>query len=224
MALLRLRIPLFPALPDVVHHLVLPLPRNVRPREHHVGAVLPERVGLLLVLDPPAHGDAQLQHEVGAGGDAVAVELLPVGEDAVPGEERGGELLGLLGGAESTGALLIHLGAGGDAVHGEVQDAAGADYAVQSVDVAENLLEHLGLVQHNEFLPIAVGARMNDPVHVQIEIIDGDVGRQSLRQSTVDRGILIGQPAEHFGYAAQGGRTALGGDGTAGAGTAGAEW
>jgi hypothetical protein len=92
-------------------HLVLPLPRHVRSADNDVAPVLPQRIGLLLVLYPLPHRQSEFQHEVRSGRYAVRVERVPVGEGAVPGEDRRGQFLGLLRRTESARALLVHLGA-----------------------------------------------------------------------------------------------------------------
>lgn len=55
-------------------HLVLALPRHVRSGEHHPGVLLPEGVGVHLVVDPRLKRFGQLEHEVRSRGDAVRVK------------------------------------------------------------------------------------------------------------------------------------------------------
>mmetsp|Transcript_11144 Transcript_11144/g.26201 ORF Transcript_11144/g.26201 Transcript_11144/m.26201 type:complete len:292 (+) Transcript_11144:1750-2625(+) len=199
------RVVLLPTLADVVHHLVLPLAGDVRPGHHHVAPGHPERIGRLLVFHPLFQRDAELEHKVGAGSDAVGIELGPVGEDAVAGQDGGGQLLALLGRAEAAGALLVHLGAGGDAVDGQVQHLARPDEAVEAIDVAKDLLEHGRLVQHDDFVVVvAVRAGVDDAVHVEVEVVHLAIDVEAVVDALVDVGILVGQPPEHLGDAVEG--------------------
>lgn len=59
---------------DARRYLVLSLPGHVRPREDHPGVLLPERVGVHLVLDPRLEGLGELEHEVRPRSDAVRVK------------------------------------------------------------------------------------------------------------------------------------------------------
>mmetsp|Transcript_23449 Transcript_23449/g.67568 ORF Transcript_23449/g.67568 Transcript_23449/m.67568 type:complete len:396 (+) Transcript_23449:1163-2350(+) len=196
---------LLPAFPDVVHHLVLPLAGDVGSGHHHVAARHPERIGRLLVFHPPLHGNAELEHKVGARRDAVGIELGAVGEDAVAGQDGGGQLLGLLGRAEAAGALLVHLGPGRDAVDGQVQHLSWPYEAVEAIDVAKDLLEHGRLVQDDDLVVVvAVRAGVDDAVHVQVEVVDLPIDVQAVVDPLVDVGVLVGQPTEHFGDAAEG--------------------
>mmetsp|Transcript_39618 Transcript_39618/g.84508 ORF Transcript_39618/g.84508 Transcript_39618/m.84508 type:complete len:257 (-) Transcript_39618:339-1109(-) len=192
-------------LANVVHHLVLSLSRHVRPAHDHVAPVLPDRIRLLLVLDPLSHGKPQLQHEVGPGRDAVGIERVPLRQGPVPSQDRGRQLLGLLRGAESARALLIHFGAGRHPVDGEVEHLPRLHDFVQSINVAENLFEHLRLVENGDLLlVVAVSARVDDAVHVEVEVIDGRDGRGRPETTVEDVRILICQPAEHFRDAEEG--------------------
>mmetsp|Transcript_2769 Transcript_2769/g.7009 ORF Transcript_2769/g.7009 Transcript_2769/m.7009 type:complete len:250 (+) Transcript_2769:1250-1999(+) len=59
---------------NVVHHLMLALSGHVGSANDDVAAVLPNRIRLLLVLDPLSHGQTQLEHEVRSGRDAIGIE------------------------------------------------------------------------------------------------------------------------------------------------------
>ena len=48
-------------------------------------------------------------------------------------------------------------------------------------------------------------ARVDDPVHVQVEVVDGGYGRTGPKSTIQYVGILVGEPAEHLGYAEEGG-------------------
>ena len=88
----------------------------------------------------------------------------------------------------------------------EVQDLPRLHDLVQPIDVTEYLLEHLRLVQYRDLvLVVPVRARVDDPVHVQIEVVDGGDGRPGPEPAVQYVGILVGEPAEHLGYAEEGG-------------------
>jgi hypothetical protein len=73
------------------------------------------------------------------------------------------------------------------------------------IDIAENLLEHLCLVQDRDLvLVIPVSARVDESVHVEVEVVDGRDGRGGSQSMIEDVGILVRQPAEHLGDAEEG--------------------
>ena len=114
---------------------MLPLSRNIGTCHNNISTRHPERIRGLLVLDPTLHGNAELEHKVGAWSDAIGIELFAIGEGTIPSQDGGGQLLGLLGGTEATGTLLIHLGTGCDTVDGQVQDLARSYEAVEAAKI-----------------------------------------------------------------------------------------
>ena len=73
------------------------------------------------------------------------------------------------------------------------------------IDITKDLLEHGRLIQHNNLVVVvAMSTGVDDAVHVQIKVVDLAIDVQSVVDPLVDVGILIGQPAEHFGDAMEG--------------------
>ena len=46
--------------------------------------------------------------------------------------------------------------------------------------------------------------RVNNPIHIEIKVIDNLISRQSLIETTVDVGVLVGEPTEHLWDTEQG--------------------
>mmetsp|Transcript_57280 Transcript_57280/g.138394 ORF Transcript_57280/g.138394 Transcript_57280/m.138394 type:complete len:222 (+) Transcript_57280:564-1229(+) len=160
------RLALDPA--DVLHNLVLSLARHLRAREDDLGA---PPVDVLLHLPPDVVVEelGECRHELGAGRDAVGVKWLR-GDLLSPLlglHQRLGELLGR---AEAALALLVHLGAGGHPVDGHVQDLAGADDVEDAVDVLEDGEVHL-LLGGGGGKVLGVAGRVDDAVHIQVEVV-----------------------------------------------------
>ena len=124
---------LIPHVPNVLHDLVLPLPRHLGAGEDDVEA--PPQ-GVLLDLFPNEVADVagDAEEELRAGGDAVGVERprVRIGSGGVGGgggHEAGARLSRRLGqvlrGAEAARALLVQLRAGRDPVDGHVDGHLG---------------------------------------------------------------------------------------------------
>ena len=58
-----------------------------------------------------------------------------------------------------------------------------------------------------------MGAGVDDAVHVEVEVVDGGDGLGGAEAAVEDVGVLVGQPAEHFGDAKEGGGAAAAGCG-----------
>ena len=99
-----------------------------------------------------------------------------------------GNLLGeRLGRLETAGALLVHLGAGGHTVDGEIEKLARLHELHKFVEERKNGQKHLLARQVPKFVRVPMGARVDDPVHVQVEVVHL-CGRGAL--SVITRGSL----------------------------------
>ena len=158
--------------PEVLHDLMLALPRDQRARQHDLG-LLPEGVLGDLLPDVEAQVLVQPLQELGSGGDAVGVEdivrnLLA----ALPGLRL--ELEAGLSRLEAPGALLVDLGPRRDAIHAKEDEALWPYDRHQAVDIGEDLADHLGLAQcPRRVFVVPVRAVMYDPVHVQKKVVHG---------------------------------------------------
>mmetsp|Transcript_64923 Transcript_64923/g.193524 ORF Transcript_64923/g.193524 Transcript_64923/m.193524 type:complete len:284 (+) Transcript_64923:2265-3116(+) len=181
---------------DVVHDLVLTLAGNVRVVEDDTGLeLLPERVVGQAVVDVVADGLGHLVQEVGAGRDDVGVEELAcaaIGQSTALRLPVLPELLllalhllALLRGPEPSRPLLVHLGAGGDAVDGHVEQLLGPDDADEAVQVEENVLVHVLLIFWCRAI-FRVAAWVDDAVHVEVQVVEITV-----------RGILVQVHGDH---------------------------
>jgi hypothetical protein len=103
------------------------------------------------------------------GSNAVAVEGLLLGELlALPNGLFTG-LLGVEGSAETTSALLVHLGARGDAIHGHEEQLFRLDFAEQVLDVVEDGDEHFLLGQAEvDIVGVLVCTVVDDAIHIQL--------------------------------------------------------
>mmetsp|Transcript_7695 Transcript_7695/g.18855 ORF Transcript_7695/g.18855 Transcript_7695/m.18855 type:complete len:273 (+) Transcript_7695:1560-2378(+) len=191
-----------------IHHLVLSLTGNIGPADDDGGSVHPKGIRLELVIHPLLKCKSQLEHKIGSGGDAVRVEPLLVGGvlellalEVFTGRQICCQLFGLLCRPEAARPLLVHFGAGGGSIDGKIQNLVGLDHFIETVHVQKDLFEHGGFVQKDKFVVVvSVRARVDNPVHVQIKVVDLNVLGQSLFEAVVDDiGILIREPAKHFG-------------------------
>lgn len=118
----------------------------------------------------------QSHHELGARSDAVGVESLSV--------ERFGLLVALgllelslglrgrvLGRPEASGALLVHLCPGGDAVDSQEEQPARAHHANERLQVVEDAFENFCLRDAVVVVVVRVRAVVDDAVHVQVEVV-----------------------------------------------------
>ena len=123
-------------------------------------------------------------HELSAGSDHVRIEVESVGRLFVEadvvlplGLDVGLAFLIVFGvtcGSEAPSSLLVHFGAWGNSIDGEINEFLGSDnfhdLVDVQVDVVEDLCFALGL------RPVLwVSARMDNTVHIQVEVVDGRV-------------------------------------------------
>ncbi|KAI3480716.1 hypothetical protein L1887_57195 [Cichorium endivia] len=121
---------------DVLHDLVLALTGHVVAGEDDL-YVAPVCILGDLLCDKVFELLGELCHEGGAWGDAVGVEGFLVREDLAATFCLFLDLLCLLCGTETTGTLLVHLCAWGDAVDGEEEDLFGLDLVEEMLYIGE---------------------------------------------------------------------------------------
>ena len=164
---------------DVVHNLVLALAGDVGIGEHN-GEVAPRRVLVELLENEPLNGLPHTLHKGRGGGDNIVVPpLLELGlGEIVLGDNRRGALLGdqialtALGrGAESAASLLVHLTPRGHAINAQHKALLWADNHHEAIDQVEHALEHLLLALGLWEGGCVVTARMDEAVHVNVEVI-----------------------------------------------------
>lgn len=172
--------------PNVVHDLVLALAGNVRIRQYDLNPP-PARIAVQPIVHIVVQARRQPIHERRAGRYAVRVEVLALGllgrqvgalqQQLRPHPLDLADLLHrLLGGAEAARPLLVHLGARRHAVDRHVEQLAGPHDAEQAVDALEYRHHHLVLVLRGGAV-LGMGARVDDAVHVQVEVVELDAVR-----------------------------------------------
>lgn len=141
---------------------------------------LPRRVVVDSVADVEAHVLGELRHELGPWRDHVRVPgFFLLGRHLVAQRLHVLErllldlhaLLGLLRGAETTRALLVHLGTRRDAIDGQVEHATRAHGRDEAVDVLHDAAVHL-LLGLGRLALLRVRARVDEAVHVDKEVVD----------------------------------------------------
>mmetsp|Transcript_20651 Transcript_20651/g.43398 ORF Transcript_20651/g.43398 Transcript_20651/m.43398 type:complete len:218 (+) Transcript_20651:1816-2469(+) len=193
--------------PDIVHYLVLSLSGNIRPTNHHITAIPPDLIRLLLVLDPLPHSQPQLKHEIRPRRNAIGVESIHILRQLpVPRQNRRRQPLCLLTRPETASSLLIHLGPGSHPVDGQVENLPGPYDFVKAIDVSKYLFEHFRFIEDGDLVfVIAVRAGVDDAVHVEVEVVDWGDGGGGTKAPVEDVGVLVCEPAEHFGDAEESG-------------------
>ena len=198
-ALVRRVVRLGPRLADVLHDLVLALARHVVPAEHNL-QVAPQGVLLDLLADEPTQVLAHELHELRPGRDAVGVEDVVFVHDLPPLTRLGHAFHAVLRRTETTRTLLVQLRTRGHAVDGHEEQLLGlGDLRDHAVNVAEDGQHHLAQGQAaGRAVVVGVRARVDDAVHVQVQVVD-------LRQQCavgdhlVDLRVTLAEPAIELG-------------------------
>ncbi|KAF2276441.1 uncharacterized protein EI97DRAFT_39893 [Westerdykella ornata] len=153
---------------DVFHDLVLSLSGNLMSRKDDLHT-LPIQVLRDFLVDEISELLAKLCHELGARGDAVAVKSVFLRHFHAFRNGFLSSLFSIECGAESSGALLVHLGSGCDAINRHEEELFRLNLPKQMLDVVEYGNEHLVLC-HAEGgrVGVFVSAVMDDAVHVKL--------------------------------------------------------
>mmetsp|Transcript_47467 Transcript_47467/g.75037 ORF Transcript_47467/g.75037 Transcript_47467/m.75037 type:complete len:219 (-) Transcript_47467:108-764(-) len=149
-------------------------------KDHAKLQLLPERIISSAIMDVISNGLRHFVQEVSSRSDDVRIERLrqlAIGELAplsfpILTQQRLFALhfLALLSGAKSASSLLIHLGSWSYTIDGHVHNFLWPNDADKSVQVQEDVLIHVLFIFWR--WPILwVAARVNNTIHVQIEII-----------------------------------------------------
>mmetsp|Transcript_15613 Transcript_15613/g.33183 ORF Transcript_15613/g.33183 Transcript_15613/m.33183 type:complete len:200 (+) Transcript_15613:2477-3076(+) len=85
-------------------------------------------------------------------------------------------LLALLRGTEASSPLLIHLRARSHAVNSHVHKLLGAYDSEETVQVQEDVLIHVLLILRRRPI-LRMAARVNDAIHIQVEVVEVTVRR-----------------------------------------------
>ena len=134
--------------------------------------ISPEWICRYFVSDKVFELLLQPDHEGCAGGDAVAVEPVLLGQVLPPISGLLLIHLRLSRRSEPAPALLVHLGAGSHSVHGHEKNLSRLDHAKQNLQVMENVREYFLLGDPEVgVVVVRVGAGVDDPVHVQVQIV-----------------------------------------------------
>ena len=72
---------------------------------------------------------------------------------------------------EASGALLVHLCPGGDAVHGEEEQPARAHHSNERLQIMEDAFKDFRLRDAVVVVVIWMGTVVDDAVHVQVEVV-----------------------------------------------------
>ena len=192
--------------PHELHDLVLSLAGDGGVAEDHLepAPARVQREALVHVVPQPVR---QTGHEGGSRRDDVVVEHLLLGaalaELVAALHHLATQVLldvlllrDLLGRLEAAGALLVHLRARRDTVDGHVQHLAGAHHRHEAVDVKADVGKHLvlGLGGRDVF---RVHARVDDAVHIEVQVVKLDAVGVGLRQvhrhrdASHGRGLLL---------------------------------
>ena len=177
------------------HDLVLTLPRHRRvgQDDSQVGVLAPRGIELhvRVVPQPPT----QVSHECRARRDHVGVHLLRLRRRrglalAAPGLAHlvldAALELGLLRRFEPTRALLVHLGPRRRPVHREEEQPPRLCQREQVVNVGQDTHVHL-LLRGRSLAVFRVEARVDDPVHVQVKVVDRPSAAKRMRLAIVSR-------------------------------------
>jgi hypothetical protein len=206
--------------PDEFLNLVLSLSGNVVSAEDDLDAP-PVRVFRDLLIDKVFEMFRETSHEGRACGsdgrvsdrdrrrqrsstrltwrDTVRIESLFLGQDLSIPLGLFLSLLVLLGSPEPPAPLLVHLGPGCTSIDGHEEDLSRLDLGEQVVDVGIDGEDHLFLGDTK--VHVALGGRrvrtvVNDPVHVEIEIVER---RDGVRGDELGcEGVPLGNPSEEF--------------------------
>jgi hypothetical protein len=155
---------------EVVHDLVLALPRSLGPGDNDLDA-LPKGILLDLFANKKSEMLRELGHELGSRSDAIAVERL-LRQLLSHLQSQLQSLSSIIGCPKAARALLVHLGSWCTTIYGHVDEPAGLDDVKKTSDVLECLHKHIVLVRHCQAACVVVGAIVNDAIHVQIQIVE----------------------------------------------------
>lgn len=155
----------------VVHYLVLPLAGCLLATEYDP-TFLPEGILRDFRSQKAAQAGLQSHHELCARRNAVAIESFMLTLLATLPCLRL-QLLRLAGRAKAPAALLIHFGTWCDTIYGQEKQLLRLDQVEELVDVVVNVLKDLRLLQMEvDITIIRVRAVVDNPVHVQVEIVE----------------------------------------------------
>ena len=195
-------------LANKLHNFVLAFSRTAGVGKDH-RQVFPESVIGHFIFDVLADSQGHVREESGAWGDQVRVKallvdvLLDIADISVLLAVLFQQLqfflfvLGSLHGcSEPSGTLLVHFGPGSHSVNGQVEEFAGTNDVHDLIDVDEDVLALLvEVLRNSDIFVFGVDAGMDQPVHVDVEIVDFGVGGHR-RVRIGLRGVF-----EHFGVA-----------------------
>mmetsp|Transcript_19964 Transcript_19964/g.31790 ORF Transcript_19964/g.31790 Transcript_19964/m.31790 type:complete len:218 (+) Transcript_19964:1068-1721(+) len=159
-------------------NLVFAFARHIGVGQNHLNA-LPAGIKMELVRHPVTQRLRQLIHEWRAWRNHIVVPTLGLWRWHIPSLlvvvalqflARRHQLVSLLRRTKTTRTLLIHFTARRNTIDGEIQQFAWTHHAEQMLNVLERVLNHFVLV-FRLGTTLWMTTRMNDAVHVEIEIV-----------------------------------------------------